>query len=77
MATASSNLQPTTFTYQLLIQLNHDNYFSWKFLILPHAREHELIDFLDGTNPPLDATITLPDGASVPNPDYTIWHRQD
>jgi hypothetical protein len=72
MASASSNLQPTSFTYQLSIKLNHDNYLSWKFLILPHARDHELIGFLDGTNPPPTTTVTLLDGASVPNLDFII-----
>jgi hypothetical protein len=80
MASPSSStfsIHPTAFSYQLPIKLTHDNYLSWKFLILPHARDHELLGFLNGSSSPPPSTITLTDGSSAPNPAYTTWIRQD
>jgi gag-polypeptide of LTR copia-type len=73
---SSSSSQPTAFSYELPLKLNHDNYLYWKFLILPHARGHDLLGFLDGSNPP-PLTISGTDGYSVSNPAYTFWIRQD
>jgi gag-polypeptide of LTR copia-type len=74
MATPSSStfsIHPTVFSYKLPIKLTHDNYLSWKFLILPYARGHKLLGFLDGSISPPPSTITLTDGSSAPNPAYT------
>jgi hypothetical protein len=79
MASSSSSfsIHPTTFSYQLPIKLNHDNYLSWKYFILSHAKGHDLLGFLDGSRPPPTATIVLSDGSSSPNPEYIAWARQD
>jgi gag-polypeptide of LTR copia-type len=45
-------------------------------LILPHARGHDLIGFLDGTRQPPSSTISLSDGSTASNPDFITWTRQ-
>jgi gag-polypeptide of LTR copia-type len=76
MASSSSlSLHPTVFSYQLPTKLNHDNYLSWKFFILPHARGHDLLGFLDGSRPPPPDSISLSDGSLSPNPDFLAWTR--
>jgi gag-polypeptide of LTR copia-type len=81
MASSSSSISfsihPTAFSYQLPIKLNNDNFLSWKFLILPHARGHDLLSFLDGTRQPPPSTISLSDGSTASNPDFITWTRQD
>jgi hypothetical protein len=77
MTTSSLSLHSTTFSYQLPIKLNHDNYFSWKILILPHIRGHDLLRFLTGTHPPPAEAISLQDDISAPNPEYEAWQHQD
>jgi gag-polypeptide of LTR copia-type len=77
MASSSFSIHPTSFSYQLPIKLNHDNYLFWKFLILPHARGHDLIGFLDGSRSPPPDTISLSDGSIAPNPEHVVWMRQD
>jgi hypothetical protein len=62
---------------QLPLKLNHDNYLSGKFFILPHARGHDLLGFLDGFILPPPSTVMCIDGSSTSNPAYTIWLRQD
>jgi gag-polypeptide of LTR copia-type len=78
MATTSSpcSLHPITFTHQLSIKLTHENYLSWKFLILPLARGHDLIGFLDSSLPPPPTILGL-NGDAIPNPDFILWSRQD
>jgi hypothetical protein len=56
------------FSYQLPLKLHHDNYLSWKFLVLPHVRGHDLLGHLDGSRvAPSDSTSS----------DFKIWFRQD
>jgi gag-polypeptide of LTR copia-type len=60
------------FSYQLPLKLNNENYLSWKYLVLPHVRGHDLLGFLDGSQPaPSELTST---GV---NPTYKLWSRQD
>jgi gag-polypeptide of LTR copia-type len=73
----STYSSPIVFSYQISIKLNHENYLSWKFLILPHARGHDLLGFLDGSCPPPSSTIFISDGTTSPNPAYTSWMCQD
>jgi gag-polypeptide of LTR copia-type len=73
----SFSIHPTAFSYQLPIKLNNDNYLSWKFLILPHARGHDLLGFLDGTRQSTSATTSLSDGSTASNPDYITCIRQN
>jgi gag-polypeptide of LTR copia-type len=72
----SFSLNTTAFSYQLPLKLTHENYLSWKFLILPHARGHDLLVYLDGTCSPPAPNISCESGSS-PNPDYLAWMRQD
>jgi hypothetical protein len=44
---------------------------------LSYARGYELLGFLNGTIQPHAATISLLDGNTTSNPEYTTWHRQD
>jgi gag-polypeptide of LTR copia-type len=60
------------FSYQLPLKLNHENYLSWKYLVLPHIRGHDLFDFLDGSHPAPPETII-----TGFNQAYKIWSRQD
>jgi gag-polypeptide of LTR copia-type len=79
MPTMSSPLSThqTAFSHQLSIKLTHDNYLPWKFLILPHARGHNLLGYLDGSYPPPPSTLNLTSGAALPNLEYIAWMRQD
>jgi gag-polypeptide of LTR copia-type len=69
-----TDLNSTThhFSYQIPIKLNHENYLSWKFLVLPHVRGHDLMGFLDGSRPVPSATTS-----TGVNPAYKLWFRQD
>jgi hypothetical protein len=79
MTTMSSPLSthPTAFSHQLPIKLTYDNYLSWKFLILPHAQDHDLLGYLDRSYPPLPSTINSTSGVALPNPKYIAWMCQD
>jgi len=70
LASSSLSFHPTTFSYQIPIKLNHDNYLSWKFLILPHVKGHNLYGFLDGALPAPVHTLSTDNGSTIPNPDY-------
>jgi hypothetical protein len=74
---AMSSVTPTAFSHQLPLKLTHENYLSWKFLILPHARGHDLLGFLDGSYPPPSDIVLTSTGAAIPNPDFITWMRQD
>jgi gag-polypeptide of LTR copia-type len=67
-----SHLVTYHFSHQLPFKLNHENYLSWKFLVLPHVRGHDLLGFLDGSRPAPPETL-----ASGVNPAYQQWCRQD
>jgi gag-polypeptide of LTR copia-type len=72
MAELSSIPSVYPFSYQIPLKLNNENYLSWKYLVLPHVRGHDLLGFLDGSQPaPSESTST---GV---NPAYKIWSRQD
>jgi gag-polypeptide of LTR copia-type len=60
----------TAFSHQLPLKLTNDNYLSWKFLILPHARGHDLLGFLDGTYPPPFDNVLTSAGVAIPNFDF-------
>jgi gag-polypeptide of LTR copia-type len=72
MTELSSHLATYPFSYQLPLKLNHENYLSWKFLVLPHIHGHDLLGFLDGSKPAPLETI-----ATGTNPAYQIWSHQD
>jgi gag-polypeptide of LTR copia-type len=65
------------FAYQIPIKLTDDNYLSWKFLILPHVKGHNLYDFLDGSISSPTHTLSTYNGSTISNPDYLQWSRQD
>jgi gag-polypeptide of LTR copia-type len=77
LASSSLSSHPTTFSYQIPIKLTHDNYLSWKFLILPHVKGHNLYGFLDDSLPAPAHTLSTDNGSTIPNPDYLQWSRQD
>jgi gag-polypeptide of LTR copia-type len=60
------------FSYQLSLKLNHSNYLSWKYLVLPYVRGHDLLRYLDGSRPAPPEMIST--GA---NPTFKIWSRHD
>jgi Reverse transcriptase (RNA-dependent DNA polymerase)/gag-polypeptide of LTR copia-type/GAG-pre-integrase domain len=70
-------ITPTAFSHQLPLKLTNDNYLSWKFLVLPLVKGHDLLNFLDGTSPPPPDTILTSAGVAIPNPDFLTWMRQD
>jgi gag-polypeptide of LTR copia-type len=72
MADTSSTLASYPFSYQLPLKLNHNNYLSWMYLVLPHVRGHDLLGYLNGSCPAPPETIST--GA---NPAFKIWSRQD
>jgi gag-polypeptide of LTR copia-type len=74
---SSLSATPTAFSHQIPIKLTHDNYLSWKFLILPHTRGHDFFGYLDGSFPPPPSTLSSATGATLPNPEYIAWMRQD
>jgi hypothetical protein len=76
MTSSPSSIHSITFTHQLPSKLTHENYLSWKFLILPLAREHDMIRFLDGSHSPPPPTVPKLNGDVIPNPDFNLWSRQ-
>jgi hypothetical protein len=74
---SSTSAASYPFSYQLPLKLTHENYLSWKYLVLPHVRGHDLIGFLYGTRPaPSESISTIANTVSV-NPTYKSWSRQN
>jgi hypothetical protein len=48
MTDTPPTLASYTFSYQIPLKVNHDNYLSWKYFVLPRVLGHDLLDFLDG-----------------------------
>ena len=48
----------------------------WNRQVHALFNDYDLAGYLDGTTAAPPATITT-DGVTTPNPDYTIWKRQD
>jgi gag-polypeptide of LTR copia-type len=65
------------FSYQFPFKLTHENYLTWKYLVLSHVRGHDLIDFLDGSCPAPPVSISTVANTVSDNPAYKIWSRQD
>jgi hypothetical protein len=77
MAEHSSMPATYHFSYQIPIKLNHKNYLSCKYLILPHVRGYNLLSFLDGSKTPPPETISTGVDVVASNPAFTTWSRQD
>ncbi|XP_010495976.1 PREDICTED: uncharacterized protein LOC104773126 [Camelina sativa] len=57
-------------------KLNDTNYLMWSLQIHALIDGYELSGYLDGSTKPPPPTVTVND-TTTPNPDFTIWKRQD
>jgi hypothetical protein len=65
---------------QSITKLNKENYLTWRGLVEPFLKGHDLHGFIDGTNtPPSPQVSTSPNGTLTvsTNPDTVWWLRQD
>jgi hypothetical protein len=65
---------------QSITKLHKENYMSWRGLVEPFLKGHDLYGFLDGTKiPPSPLISTSPTGTLTvsTDPDTLWWHRQD
>lgn len=80
---SSSNSMPTPTTLpSIAVQLNRDNFITWKARIQPLLTANRLWDIVDGTTSPPPPTIvtTSDDGRiekSISNPAYESWLLRD
>ncbi|XP_012846718.1 PREDICTED: uncharacterized protein LOC105966675 [Erythranthe guttata] len=57
-------------------KLTRTNYPIWKAQILPYLKGQEVFGYVDGTIKAPPATLTV-NGTSTPNPEFTLWTKQD
>jgi hypothetical protein len=76
MAAATPLVPPNT-TQNTLLKLDSDNYTSWLTQINPILRTHELMGFVDGSEPCPPKTIIDDEGKATPNPKYHTWNKKD
>jgi hypothetical protein len=74
--TALSFIPPNTIQNTLL-KLDSGNYTSWLTQINPILRTHDLMGFVDGTEPCPPKTTIDEEGKVVPNPKYHTWNKKD
>ena len=61
---------PPNTTQNTLLKLDSGNYTSWLTQINPILHTHELMGFVDGSEPCPPKTITDDKGKATPNPTY-------
>jgi hypothetical protein len=49
----------------------------WLSVIVPILKSHEVMGIVDGSNPCPPPFVTDAEVKNVPNPDYSLWVRQD
>lgn len=78
-STVSSNVTSLFTAHHLFsIKLTHRNFLFWRTQVVLFLRGHDLIGFVDGSFPCLNAYLSAIEGASPrPNPDYDVWVRRD
>ena len=72
----NSSLISINTTTQISIKLTSSNYTSWRFQFHAILIGYDLMGFIDGSNPCPSPTITT-ETDNKPNPDYSLWIRQD
>jgi Reverse transcriptase (RNA-dependent DNA polymerase)/gag-polypeptide of LTR copia-type/GAG-pre-integrase domain len=68
---------PITFSHQIRINLDNENFLLWKSQVLPVLKGHGLAGFLDGSRSAPSETTTNTAGTLVPNPEFEAWQQQD
>jgi hypothetical protein len=76
MAVAISFIPPNT-TRNTLLKLDSGNYTSWLTQINPILRTHELMGFVDGSEPYSSKIIIDAEGNATLNPKYHTWNKKD
>lgn len=71
-----NNLIATNAATQLPLKLTPTNYYSWKTQFDALLYGYDLLGYIDGTKPCPSPETTV-DEKIVPNPDFTLWMRQD
>lgn len=61
------------------IKLTNTNFVFWRAQVIPFLQRHDLMGFVDGTNPCPSALLPTKDNNALPqpNPLYAAWVRQD
>jgi hypothetical protein len=75
MAATTPFVPPNT-TQNTLLKLDSGNYTSWLTQINPILRTHELMGFVDGSEPCPPKTIIGDEGKATPNPEYHTWNKE-
>lgn len=68
---------PPNTAQNALLKLESGNYTSWLTKINHILRTHDLMGFMDGTEPCPPKTITNELGKVISNPEYSIWNKKD
>ena len=76
MVAATSFIPPNT-TQNTLLKLDSSNYISWLTQINPILHTHELMGFVDGSEPCPPKTIANAEGKATPNLEYHTWNKKD
>jgi hypothetical protein len=74
---ASSVFALPNFPTSVSTKLDESNYIGWLNVIIPMLKSHDMMGIVDGSNPCPPELITDVQGKSVPNPDYSLWVRND
>lgn len=71
-----NNLIAINAANQLPLKLTPTNYYSWKTQFDALLYGYDLLGYIDGTKP-CPSPETIVDEKTVPNPNFTLWMRQD
>ncbi|XP_019156978.1 PREDICTED: uncharacterized protein LOC109153577 [Ipomoea nil] len=77
-SSASSIVSLSTSHHFMITKLTYKNFLLCRTQVIPFLHGHDLMGFVDGTNPSL--SVLLPAGADAlprSNPAYAVWMRQD
>lgn len=80
MAAANSvvpSFIPPNTTQNTLLKLNSGNYTSWSTQINPILHTHDLMGFVNGSEPYPSKTTTDEEGKVILNPEYLTWNKKD
>ncbi|XP_019161141.1 PREDICTED: uncharacterized protein LOC109157757 [Ipomoea nil] len=80
LSSVTLNVTTLSTTHHFIdVKLTHWNFLFWRAQVVPFLNGHDLMGFIDGTNPCPPATISSGEEGALPlpNPAYHPWVRQD
>ena len=79
MTSASVTFSPPNIFQLISVKLDGSNYLNWISQFLPVLRSHDLLGFVDGTEPCPAQFLPLSEGKETAelNPSYLLWTKKD